>query len=85
MGGMSKNSERKSRRYGDKSLYFERLHNNIMTRWRGGAIVRASLNDARVNVSRDFLGYVGKNHPENARDIEHLVNVQMGLMQGRNQ
>ncbi|MBI2441171.1 MAG: hypothetical protein HYV35_07365 [Lentisphaerae bacterium] len=81
---MSKNSERKSKRYGDKSLYFERLHNNIMTRWRGSGFLRAGLDDTQVNISRDFIGYVGKKHPENLKDIEHLVNVQMRLIQGRN-
>lgn len=77
---MSKNSVRKSRRYGDKAVYFEHLHQNIMTWWRGAGFLRASLNNDRINVSRDFIGYVSEKHPENLKDIERLVSVQAGLM-----
>jgi hypothetical protein len=96
---VSKNSVRKSRRYGDKSLYFEKLHKIIVRdpvpeyslvpadgermhvrRALANEAVRASLNATGINVSRDFVNYERKNHPEYAADAEYIAAVQLALL-----
>ena len=72
---MSKNQIRKSKRYGDHSLYYENLR-HLMVAGREGEVrdaMRANLNWGKPNLSSGFVAHLRNQDELEARGAEQLI------------
>jgi hypothetical protein len=83
---VSKHKIRKSRRYGDKTAYFENLWGKIQygSPGQAGDAVHSGLNNPRVNLSRDFIGFLEQRNPDDARTAERVISRTVARLRIRN-